>query len=965
MSDSNEASPVATMQNTQDWDSARGVQTDMASDATANELDNPRGMFHREEEWASWPMYIKNFSYLFIIVFIPTFIFNLLFSDMTAAGLGTHTFEWLSTKYVIAIACGSFGFVTLVLTYLFDGFKYWKDSHLVWRQYVVFSIVGFCFVIGGFFAAREYPFSPHAVSLMIFLCYAYGMWCTLLDDWDQPKFLYYMWRVLLLMGCCLFIFFCCWVFAFDHLWDNDNKARIADEMSNDDWKCEYKSDTDSYCLHAFLVWFSPFFLSGVFIMFSVVVYFLEAYVTDNTSGTKDLAFRGFLTLIALSAMSVWAAASVAGAGMDLATAVVAFMFSATVWIGVLAVATIGFENMQKRFFAVPLVKKMEGSILNEWFKALFIMCFFWVIVFYFFASCLNQRLRTWNCTRKKGKYSSKDLRHRLKSERNSQFQQKVDESDDEQESSSQIDLNHDSEELATMKVGDKEETGPKEDSEGKFCCRLTKAASRHFYTMYYWNWTSLSLKIVVWGVLYLTLMVFTTKFITIFLAWLGSVIESWNFGVVIVIFMAIGLTMFLLPPVPGVPVYLTGGIIIPAAAEANGMNFWVGVAIASGICCVVKFMAIVCQQKLIGERFGQSIWVRRFVGVNSLSIRAIEKILTKKGMAIDKVSILVGGPDWPTSVLTGILGLDIFEMLLGSCPILFLIAPTCMAGAMLKKGAEGGVYAALSTTTLTVAALLQGVALLSAMHYIEKTAFQYEEELMNKPDDAVVARLDAIGDKFRKIYYESVQWHQLDTGHRMMLGGAAMLMIFVCFIIQLFDSSCFETFELTAKMEDPPLRNNPLRLFKPLGIVATVMFFISVSMWYAFHSWAIGQLQHNDEFIELKKEKRDILEQEKENPGSDKREPDFPPIPGPDFPPLPDDDEEINEQSSQLITGQMKDEPNFPPNLPAGDDAENKDFIASTTNVDQITDEPNEKNHSIQKPAGLDEMQVLASDTVE
>ena len=53
-------------------------------------------------------------------------------------------------------------------------------------------------------------------------------------------------------------------------------------------------------------------------------------------------------------------------------------------------------------------------------------------------------------------------------------------------------------------------------------------------------------------------------------------------------------------------------------------------------------------------------------------------------MAIDKVCILVGGPDWPTSVLTGILGLDVFEMLLGSCPILLLIAPTCMAGKLYK-----------------------------------------------------------------------------------------------------------------------------------------------------------------------------------------------------------------------------------------------------------------------------------------
>ena len=36
-----------------------------------------------------------------------------------------------------------------------------------------------------------------------------------------------------------------------------------------------------------------------------------------------------------------------------------------------------------------------------------------------------------------------------------------------------------------------------------------------------------------------------------------------------VIYIGVGLCMFLLPPVPGVPVYLTGGILLSGMAERN------------------------------------------------------------------------------------------------------------------------------------------------------------------------------------------------------------------------------------------------------------------------------------------------------------------------------------------------------------------------------------------------------------
>eukprot|EP00976_Prorocentrum_cordatum_P069852 1179713-Prorocentrum_minimum.AAC.1 len=60
---------------------------------------------------------------------------------------------------------------------------------------------------------------------------------------------------------------------------------------------------------------------------------------------------------------------------------------------------------------------------------------------------------------------------------------------------------------------------------------------------------------------------------------------------------------------------------------------------------------------------------------------SIKNILEGGGrrITLPKVMILVGGPDWPTSVLTGILELNVFAMLLGSLPVMLLVVP-CTVG---------------------------------------------------------------------------------------------------------------------------------------------------------------------------------------------------------------------------------------------------------------------------------------------
>ena len=95
--------------------------------------------------------------------------------------------------------------------------------------------------------------------------------------------------------------------------------------------------------------------------------------------------------------------------------------------------------------------------------------------------------------------------------------------------------------------------------------------------------------------------------------------------------------------------------------------------------------AQVLQQEVIGKRLGKRVAVRTACQVNSTFIRAARFILTRPGCTLfgSKMMILVGGPDWPTSVLTGILKLPVLPMLFGSLPVVMLIAPTAVLGACL------------------------------------------------------------------------------------------------------------------------------------------------------------------------------------------------------------------------------------------------------------------------------------------
>ena len=118
---------------------------------------------------------------------------------------------------------------------------------------------------------------------------------------------------------------------------------------------------------------------------------------------------------------------------------------------------------------------------------------------------------------------------------------------------------------------------------------------------------------------------------------------------VIGLFCAAGIFMFLNPAIPGVPVYITGGIILgnrfkkmceddvtewelmdqpcseitsekgpfkTGSFSDGGIGYWYGIVLAVCAGCFLKFLAVALQQKAIGELLGGSLTIRQMVGVD-------------------------------------------------------------------------------------------------------------------------------------------------------------------------------------------------------------------------------------------------------------------------------------------------------------------------------------------------------------
>jgi hypothetical protein len=364
-----------------------------------------------------------------------------------------------------------------------------------------------------------------------------------------------------------------------------------------------------------------------------------------------VAVKLFGCIFMLLVAAIWVAASTAGSKMGLSNAVTATAGVAMAILTWVVGSTIGWSQIRKNAMAIPLLKSLAEISESDWVKAFMLWACWPMLLIYVPMSVLNQSARrAFDCT----KPLEMDERNNW----------------------------------------------------------LTQVVGKQIQDVYQWKWTSILVKVMYISIGMVMVSVGIGKVVTLFLSWLNDSLASFSLGVVSIIFVIVGLVMFLLPPVPGVPVYISCGIIITKVAW-KPMGFWQAICYASVLSFLIKIpLAFTMQMKCIGEQFSDNLWVKKSVGVNSITIKAIQKILKTPGMDIRKVCILCGGPDWfvcllivcfkipravyntalhipptcrPTSVLCGILKLDCVEMLKGSCPVIFLTAPCCFAGGFLLQ----------------------------------------------------------------------------------------------------------------------------------------------------------------------------------------------------------------------------------------------------------------------------------------
>ena len=206
----------------------------------------------------------------------------------------------------------------------------------------------------------------------------------------------------------------------------------------------------------------------------------------------------------------------------------------------------------------------------------------------------------------------------------------------------------------------------------------------------------------------------------------------------------VGISLFLLPPVPGIPIYFMSGMMLLAVCEPT-MGLFGGVVYCTFLGLILKLVSGTIQQQIFGKKLGNMVAVRQMVGVNSDLMRAARVVMADPGLTWGKCAILTGGPDWPTFVTTGILGCDFVPVFIGTFPCIVLIIPTVLMGMFVYI--EGEPYnvewaRTVGTVATMITGLAQGGVMLLPVFYLEKTQVDRKDEIDVIPLDEEV-RMDS------------------------------------------------------------------------------------------------------------------------------------------------------------------------------------------------------------------------------
>ncbi len=205
----------------------------------------------------------------------------------------------------------------------------------------------------------------------------------------------------------------------------------------------------------------------------------------------------------------------------------------------------------------------------------------------------------------------------------------------------------------------------------------------------------------------------------------------------------------------------------------------------------------------------------------------------------------------PTSVLCGIMNLDLLPILIGTLPVIFLITPTLLTGSFTYMAnvttddgqAEFPWAGTLGTVCAAITALVQFGSMVVAAYFLEHTVSNRKEDLESIEIDKEVKDADDKDKKVNDAYEEITEWDALPLLAKIFLTLSLTTMIVSCYLVQFFNSRCFVEYDLTFTI-DEHLDGDWLNIIKPLGAIANYLFLASVVLLLGFRSWAMVSVRH-------------------------------------------------------------------------------------------------------------------------
>lgn len=323
-------------------------------------------------------------------------------------------------------------------------------------------------------------------------------------------------------------------------------------------------------------------------------------------------------------------------------------------------------------------------------------------------------------------------------------------------------------------------------------------------------------------------------FLNVLLAWVSSTLGALNFWTICAAMFLIGTFLFMLPPVPGPIIYPFAGFLL-SDPEKCPFGFWGGCAVSIILSFVMKMSACALQQKVIGEALGGNVSVQRVCGVHKPGIRAIEAVLKQPGLSWGKCAILCGGPDWPTSVLAGILRLSLRQCLIGTCPVILSIIPMTLTGSLYLKRSESEAWTRTGNLMLLVTTAISAIFWVG-IGWALQDEFDKRGDALTRPN---VKHLELEWADYRQtcIFQRCrPKWMYFPTSLRLLYAGGAIIATFVAHIFLWCASRCFGNFTVIDSIDTLRWFGDG-GLLRPLGIVCLVLFVICCSGPVVYQIW--------------------------------------------------------------------------------------------------------------------------------